>query len=288
VERKEIASPAVEGAFDSFQDKIHILLADKTIHTISFKPPSMTIGRGNDNDIVLNQPGVSRHHARIEFEGQTYSVVDLDSRNGSFIGNQKLAPNQPRRWTEGENLRVGETWLRLERTNQGNSTIAVPAESMLPEEQETIIEPDFKLVHPDGGGIDLTQVKFSPGKALLGVYLESANLTVPPGGQVSTSLLLINQAQIVDQFRITFIGIPLEWLPNRPQSISMQPGSQRFVPITFHPARSAESRAGHHILTIRIASQMTSPRLSNYDWQSQSPHLPNSPLKSSQPGSKRV
>jgi len=255
LEKEEIVSPAGEVAPDSSQDKIHILLADKTIHTISFEPPIMTIGRGNDNDIVLNQPGVSRHHARIEFDDQSYLVIDLDSRNGSYIGNQKLAPDQPHRWTEGENLRVGETWLRLERTSQDRSTIAVPAKPMLPEEQETIIEPDFKLVHPDGGGIDLAQVKFSPGKALLGIYLESANLTVPPGGQVATSLLVINQAEIADQFRVTFIGIPLEWLPNRPQSISMQPASQRFVPITFHPARSAESRAGHHILTIRIASQ---------------------------------
>src|SRR4030042_6717795 len=104
----------------------------------------------------------------------------------------------------------------LEPPSQDKSTIAVPAGSLLPEEQETIIEPDFKIVHPDGGGIDLTQVKFSPGKALLGVYLESANLTVPPGGQVSTSLLVINQAEIADQFRITLIGIPLEWLPNPP------------------------------------------------------------------------
>ncbi len=39
----------------------------------------MTIGRTEDNDIALDTPNVSRHHARIESDGITYRVTDLDS-----------------------------------------------------------------------------------------------------------------------------------------------------------------------------------------------------------------
>lgn len=236
-------------------DKIHILLADKTIRTVAFKPSVMTVGRRNDNDIVLNQAGISRRHARIEFDGKLYWVVDLDSQNGTYLGSEKLPANQPQQWGEGQNLRLGDTWLRLERTSQEKSTIAMPTGAEQPGEQETLLEPDFKLRHPDGGRVDLAQVKFSPGKAWLGVYLETPNLSVHPGSQVSTSLLVINQAPVPDLFRITYIGVPLDWLPNRPQSINMPPGSQRFIPLTFQPARSADSRAGYHVVTIRVASQ---------------------------------
>src|SRR5262245_49103160 len=43
------------------------------------------IGRLPECDIVLNANGVSRRHAEIRRVGLGYSVVDLDSRNKTFV-----------------------------------------------------------------------------------------------------------------------------------------------------------------------------------------------------------
>ena len=44
-----------------------------------------TIGRGEDCDIVLDQPAVSRHHARVYYYNDRYVIEDSGSRNGVFL-----------------------------------------------------------------------------------------------------------------------------------------------------------------------------------------------------------
>ena len=53
--------------------------------------PRLTMGRSADNDLPLSSdPMVSARHARIVREGQHYCLEDLDSRNGTFLGDQRL------------------------------------------------------------------------------------------------------------------------------------------------------------------------------------------------------
>lgn len=54
----------------------------------------MTIGRSRDNDIVLDNPGVSSHHAVVETRGGTHVLVDQGSTNGTFINNKRLQEQQ--------------------------------------------------------------------------------------------------------------------------------------------------------------------------------------------------
>ncbi len=57
---------------------------------------------------------VSRRHARIWLEGETFLVEDLGSVNGTVINDSvRLAPRQPRVLDSGDRLRVGETTLHF-------------------------------------------------------------------------------------------------------------------------------------------------------------------------------
>lgn len=47
--------------------------------------PLMTIGRRGGQDIVLNDPSVSRTHARIETAPDEVAIVDLGSTNGTLV-----------------------------------------------------------------------------------------------------------------------------------------------------------------------------------------------------------
>ncbi|MDM8541446.1 FHA domain-containing protein [Desulfococcaceae bacterium HSG9] len=49
---------------------------------------SLQIGRIDDNDIIIENPSVSGHHATIESDGEAFFLADNQSSNGSFVNNQ--------------------------------------------------------------------------------------------------------------------------------------------------------------------------------------------------------
>ena len=50
----------------------------------------LVVGRGEDSDILVDDPSVSRRHARLRI-GETLSVEDLGSANGTRVGDAWLA-----------------------------------------------------------------------------------------------------------------------------------------------------------------------------------------------------
>ncbi len=54
------------------------------------KARRLTIGRAEDNDIVLKAPGVSKHHAVVERGEHGYVISDNDSTNGVFVNGERV------------------------------------------------------------------------------------------------------------------------------------------------------------------------------------------------------
>ena len=50
----------------------------------------LSIGRGLDNDLVIDDPRVSRHHAQVTFRHSHYLLRDLRSTNGTFANTQSI------------------------------------------------------------------------------------------------------------------------------------------------------------------------------------------------------
>ena len=59
-------------------------LAEYQVH----KGTALTIGRRETNDIVIDDPAVSGHHAKLDFLGDRLVLTDLHSKNGSFVNEQ--------------------------------------------------------------------------------------------------------------------------------------------------------------------------------------------------------
>ena len=74
----------------------------------------MSIGRGDDNDLVISYGSVSRKHAVVTAERGRYYVTDLNSTAGTFLDNARLEPNKPTAWVPGQVLRVGDVAIQLE------------------------------------------------------------------------------------------------------------------------------------------------------------------------------
>lgn len=66
----------------------------------------MLLGRDPGSDIVISDPEVSRHHARLLQVGNSYSIEDLGSTNGTFIRGQRLSA--PVTLLPGEVITLGE------------------------------------------------------------------------------------------------------------------------------------------------------------------------------------
>jgi pSer/pThr/pTyr-binding forkhead associated (FHA) protein len=53
--------------------------------------PNVTIGRLPDNALVIDNPAVSAHHARVFLDGDRYVVEDLRSKNGTYVNEQHVS-----------------------------------------------------------------------------------------------------------------------------------------------------------------------------------------------------
>jgi cytochrome P450/NADPH-cytochrome P450 reductase len=75
-------------------------------------PPArmLRIGRAPDNDVVVRDPGVSQYHAELRHEADGYRIVDLDSRNGTFVNERRITAAVV---SEGDLVGVGSATFRL-------------------------------------------------------------------------------------------------------------------------------------------------------------------------------
>ncbi len=71
--------------------EIIVKFDNKVVERIVTEKKRITIGRTNDNDIVLENRGVSRKHAIIEFNNNAAVVIDNESLNGTFVNNRKVS-----------------------------------------------------------------------------------------------------------------------------------------------------------------------------------------------------
>ena len=73
----------------------------------------LTVGRGEENDLVLSEQAVSRHHARLQRQPDGWHVVDLGSTNGTFVDRQRLQPHTAHPVVPGSRVTIGNSVLVL-------------------------------------------------------------------------------------------------------------------------------------------------------------------------------
>ncbi|MBA3416503.1 MAG: DUF3662 and FHA domain-containing protein [Chloroflexia bacterium] len=74
------------------------------------RPPSATVGRAPDNDVVLLPDDISRHHARLELGRGGARVIDLGSTNGTTLNGRPVA-NAP--FGPGDELGFGSVAIEV-------------------------------------------------------------------------------------------------------------------------------------------------------------------------------
>ena len=93
--------------------------------------PETEIGKASHNHIVLNDPTVSNTHAMLLARDGGYSIVDLGSRNGTFVNGERLG-TQSHTLRHGDTVQLGQTVLTFRNRAQtvANTTATLSADAL--------------------------------------------------------------------------------------------------------------------------------------------------------------
>ncbi|MHB8645327.1 MAG: protein kinase domain-containing protein [Thermomicrobiales bacterium] len=200
----------------------------------------LTIGSGNDNDVVLSGVEVSHHHLRMDWDGQRVAVTDLGSTYGTIYRDIPLAPFTPQPWQPGDAIKVSAYWLRLE----------TPA-------LETMVLPTDGTINGFGPMPQPEQYQPpAPVQSRIRIVLtEGAQLSIVPGQSGTVKGTLANLGTTVDHFRLSIEGMPRGWLSGTDQEIQLNPGMSAPIELTVRTQRSPAWFAGEYPVTIIARSR---------------------------------
>jgi hypothetical protein len=93
------------------QAELRVIAHDGSERRVPFDGTSLTIGRSSDNDCVLADSRVSRHHARLTGRRGTLVYTDLGSTNGSRVNGVVVAELV---LGAGDRIELGDTIILVE------------------------------------------------------------------------------------------------------------------------------------------------------------------------------
>jgi pSer/pThr/pTyr-binding forkhead associated (FHA) protein len=97
------------GAVDAQPPKatLRIVLPTGDAFDRELSQPETRLGKGPRNDIVIADPAVSTSHAIIISSAEDYTISDVGSRNGTFVGGERITA--PRRLAHGDTVSIGRS-----------------------------------------------------------------------------------------------------------------------------------------------------------------------------------
>jgi diguanylate cyclase (GGDEF)-like protein len=113
-EQTEITAKESKSDRDRFKDDkgpcLIMIEGDYLGEVYPIEKSLVLIGRGEDADVTISDPSISRRHAKIEKIGEEYLICDLGSTNGVLInGSRKKEQNLK----DGDKIKLGRVVLRF-------------------------------------------------------------------------------------------------------------------------------------------------------------------------------
>jgi hypothetical protein len=107
------ARPGHEAESPSSARRAYLLVKTDGAPPVQFDlgGPLISIGRASDNDVIVDDALVSRHHCQLKLQHGAYSFADLGSRNGSFVNGQPVSEIA---LGPGDRIRIGSTEIEFQ------------------------------------------------------------------------------------------------------------------------------------------------------------------------------
>lgn len=92
--------------------------------SLTVEEAGIQFGRSNDNGLVLSSSEISRRHFRFEWQGGQIAVFDMNSSNGVYVNDERIAASTPVILRIGDAVRAGPFVFTLEQVNVPPAPVA--------------------------------------------------------------------------------------------------------------------------------------------------------------------
>jgi two-component system NtrC family sensor kinase len=99
-----------DGAVENKMPSLAVVQGPDHGKTFDINGSSLVIGRDPSCDVPLRDPGISRHHARLELRGDHYVLKDLGSANGTYVNGMRVSESSLQ---AGDQIRLGNSVLAM-------------------------------------------------------------------------------------------------------------------------------------------------------------------------------
>jgi FhaA, N-terminal domain/FHA domain len=108
-----LARPGHEVAPPDSATRAYLLVRTQGAPLVRFDLGSalISVGRASDNDVIVDDPEVSRHHCQLKLQHGAYSFADLGSRNGSWVNGQPVSEVA---LGPGDSIMIGSTEIEFQ------------------------------------------------------------------------------------------------------------------------------------------------------------------------------
>ena len=91
---------------------LSITTGDGSIETHSISSSTFSLGRGMGNDLVIEDPVVSRQHAVLQSTPLGYTIQDMGSKNGTWVNGTRLGASS-QKLAHGDTIVLGNAQVSL-------------------------------------------------------------------------------------------------------------------------------------------------------------------------------
>lgn len=106
------AGPQTQLIQMSLSADAELVLVGKASRAWPLSKDTLIVGRMEDSDVNIPDPGVSRRHAEIRREGDEWVIIDLGSTNGVLVNGKRVNRH---RLVVGDRVVLGESTLEFRR-----------------------------------------------------------------------------------------------------------------------------------------------------------------------------
>lgn len=206
--------------------RLEIYWPDGRIESYMLSSPTVSVGRAEGNTIPLDSDTISRYHFSIVQDGDTVSITDLASQNGTYVDGMLLAANQAEILGGVEEIQAGALRIIFRQMDDSPTLAMSPMDDTARMERE---------------------------EAHVRLEFDINTIDVWPASSSSSELAITNTSKETRRYSIRVSGLPGEWLRVSRSEIELLAEETAYVLIQIKPPRRPTTKPASYILTIEVA-----------------------------------